>query len=83
MTRLFSCLAAMLAFSFAATAAEPKLVVTTDPLRAGKRHGGTRRCRADGGKTRCRPHRHSLENREGGFQVIETTSRQRLSGPSS
>jgi sugar lactone lactonase YvrE len=31
MTRLFSCLAAMLAFSFAAAAAESELVVTTDP----------------------------------------------------
>jgi hypothetical protein len=31
MTRLFYCLAAMLAFSFAAAAAESKLVVTTDP----------------------------------------------------
>jgi hypothetical protein len=31
MTRLFSCMAAMLAFSVAAAAAEPGLVVTTDP----------------------------------------------------
>jgi hypothetical protein len=31
MTRLFSCLAAMLAFSVAAAAAEPERVVTTDP----------------------------------------------------
>src|SRR5260370_39252482 len=31
MTRLFSCLAAMLAFSVAAAAAQPGLVVTTDP----------------------------------------------------